>query len=332
MEIQKRENDYAPTLSFPTLDEWEFMLKLGQGLVQTGFMPKGVDTSAKAAAIMLKGRELGIPPMEAIANISIVNGKPTIQAKLMMALVKRAYGRDAIFVAETTETYAKVGYQRNNTTAYYTFTIQMAEKAGLLKPDKWGNDSMYVKYPEPMLRARCISAVCVMEFPDVTGGLYVPGELGDPVEVDGSGEVITVEVNSPTRAPQRQEPKAAPQPAPSAQVGPGNVDRDTGEIREARKADPVPARGHQQTSAPEKAHQRQEANEDKKLRELKQSMARVAQHRGVENHLAEILEAKYKKPAGELTLSELQRAHAWLSTADGPELSHKGQSEGSNSK
>ena len=221
MQPMTRENDYSPTLSFPTLAEWEFMLTLGQGLVDTGFMPKGVDTAAKAAAIMLKGRELGIPPMEAIANIAIINGKPTIQAKLMMALVKRAYGRESIWVDETTETYAKVGYRRGNAKMFYTFTIEMAEKAGLLKPDKWGNPSMYLKYPEPMLRARCISAVCVMEFPDVTGGLYVPGELGDPVEVDSTGEVITVEVNSPTRpaqpAPQRQ---AAPRPAASSHAMP----------------------------------------------------------------------------------------------------------------
>lgn len=325
MEIQRRDNDYSPTLSFPTLEDWEFMLKLGAGLVQTGFMPKGVDTPAKAAAIMLKGRELGIPPMEAIANISIINGKPTIQAKLMMALVKRAYGSDAIWVEKTNNELCTVGYSRGSRKSFYTFTMEDAKLANLLN-DTWR------KYPAAMLRARCISAVCVMEFPDVTGGLYVPGELGDPVDVDGSGEVITVEVNSPTRAPQRPEPKAAPQSAPPAQVGPGNVDRSTGEILDAKTADPVPARGNQPAPAPEKAQQRRETTEDKKIREQKQSLARLAENRGVDSRLPEILEEKYGKPAGELSLPELQEAYNWLSTAPSMELARKPHSTPSNSK
>lgn len=317
--------DYSPTTSFPTLAEWEFMMQLGQALVKTGFMPKGVDTAEKAAAIMMKGRELGIPPMEAIANISIINGKPTLQAKLMMALVKRAYGRDAIWVEETNDKFAKVGYRRGNKAYFMTFTMDDAERAGLTRPSRSGEPSMYTKYPGPMLRSRCISAVCIMEFPEVTGGLYVPGELGEDVIVDESGEVITVDVNSPAPArtqapPQQQNRKAAPPAAQPAQIEAPKSQSGPVIQEQRQKAEPVPAQRN--ASAAPNQQQRRQTTEDKKHTDLKVSLGALATKRGVGNtRLKELLKNRFGKDAGDLTFAELQQAYNWIANATAPELS-----------
>ena len=181
-------NALAPVSSLPDKDEWGTIFGMAQQLVPTGFLPKAVDTPQKAAAIMLKGRELGIPPMQALSNITVIQGKPTANAELMLAMVKRAYGRDAIWMEKSTPEVAKIGYLVHGKSKFYEFTIDMAKKAGLLSNQTW------TKYPDAMLRARAISAVCRMEFPEVIGGMYVPGELGEEVRVDEStGEVISVD-------------------------------------------------------------------------------------------------------------------------------------------
>ena len=178
----------APVSSLPDKDEWGTIFGMAQQLVPTGFLPKAVDTPQKAAAIMLKGRELGIPPMYSLSNIAVIQGKPTANAELMLALVKRAYGRDVIWMERSTPEVAKIGYLIHGKPKYYEFTIDMAKKAGLLSNQTW------TKYPDAMLRARAISAVCRMEFPEVIGGLYSPGELGEEVRVDEStGEVVSVD-------------------------------------------------------------------------------------------------------------------------------------------
>lgn len=182
-------NALAPVSSLPDKDEWGTIFGMAQQLVPTGFLPKAVDTPQKAAAIMLKGRELGIPPMYALSNITVIQGKPTANAELMLALVKRAYGRDAIWMEKSTPEVAKIGYLVHGKPKYYEFTIDMAKKAGLLSNQTW------TKYPDAMLRARAISAVCRMEFPEVIGGMYVPGELGEDVRVNEStGEITSVHI------------------------------------------------------------------------------------------------------------------------------------------
>lgn len=155
-------------------------------LVPTGFLPEAIKKPEQAVAIMLKGRELGVPPMYALSNIAIVKGKPTISAEMMLALIYRDHGKGAIRVRESTNDHCTIDYRLPGwDVASYTFTIQDAAQAGLANSPTWKN------YPAAMLRARCISAVARMAFPESIAGMYVPGELGDPVTVTDDGEVVS---------------------------------------------------------------------------------------------------------------------------------------------
>jgi hypothetical protein len=170
-------------------------------LVKTHFLPKGVDTPEKAIAIMLKGRELGVPPMYALSNISVINGKPTAGAELMLALIYRDHGDDAVRITESTPSCCTVAYRRKGWPRHetFSFTIDDAERADLLGKDNWRH------YPSAMLRARCISAVARLAFPDTIGGLYTPEELGVQVTVNADDAVIDAEVAE-------EAPKPAPRP------------------------------------------------------------------------------------------------------------------------
>lgn len=158
-------------------------------LVKTKFLPQSIDTPEKAVAIMMKGRELGIPPMYALSNIVIVNGKPTCSAELMLALIRRDHGPGAIRVKESTNESCTVEWRTPGWegTQEYSFTIQDAKQAGLL-----GKGGPWVQYTAAMLRARCISAVCRMAFPETIAGMYVAGETGGDVTVTEDGDVIAV--------------------------------------------------------------------------------------------------------------------------------------------
>lgn len=56
-----------------------------------------------------------------------------------------------------------------------SYTIAQAKQAGLLGSQAWQ------KYPDAMLRARCLSAICRAVYPDLILGMYDPDELA-PLE------------------------------------------------------------------------------------------------------------------------------------------------------
>lgn len=188
----------------PDNNEWSVMSQMAAQLVPTGFLPKAIDTPEKAVAIMLKARELNVPAMYGLSNISIINGKPVVSAEMMLALIYRDHGKQAIRVSESSDTACTVEYRLEGwgEAQSYTFTIAQAKTAGLMKNPTWSS------YPAAMLRARCISAVARMAFPESIAGMYVPGELGDQVEIDDDGEVRSV--NTITGAIIETEPLAIP--------------------------------------------------------------------------------------------------------------------------
>lgn len=155
------------------------LYQLGKVLITTGFLPTAIKTTEQAVAVMLKGQELRIPPMYALSNIAIIQGKPAASAELMLALIYRDHGDDAIQFVETTASAATISYKRRTwkERRELSFTTADAKAAGLAG----GNWS---KYPSAMLRARCISAVARLAFPDTISGMYTPDELGVETNIE----------------------------------------------------------------------------------------------------------------------------------------------------
>ena len=168
--------------------EWSLMLEQADTLVKTGFLPTAINSAQKAAAVMLKARELNIPPMYGLSNIAIIQGKPVAGAELLLALIYRDHGDNAVIFKVSDDTQCVIGYKRRFWTNYQThsFTIAQAKTAGL-NGDNWR------KYPAAMLRARCVSGMARMGFPDSIGGMYTPDELGASVTVNDDGEVRIVD-------------------------------------------------------------------------------------------------------------------------------------------
>ena len=169
----------------PSAQDWQTLRSMAQVAIESGMLPAHVKSEQAAIFIALKGRELSIPVTYAWSNISVISGKPVCSAELMLALIYRDHGGQAIQFEETTDDTCRVTYQRRDAGARraFAFTAAQARTAGLTG----GN---WQKYPAAMLRARCVSAVARMAFADSIAGMYLAEELGAQVTVTSDGEVV----------------------------------------------------------------------------------------------------------------------------------------------
>ena len=110
-------------ISLPLAD----LYQLGKTLLPTGFLPSTIKTPEQAVAVMLKGQELRIPPMYALSNIVVIQGKPAANAELMLALIYRDHGDDAIVFTETAAAGATISYKRRNWRERQSFTFTAAD-------------------------------------------------------------------------------------------------------------------------------------------------------------------------------------------------------------
>jgi hypothetical protein len=193
-----------PNALMPTEAEWNLIKDQATVIVSSGFLPQSIKTPAQAIAIAVKGRELGIPMMQAFAHIHIIQGKPAISSELMLALIFRNVPGAVVDYIETSNTSCTIEAKRpGGKKATFKFTMEDAQKAQLLSKGPW------ISYPGAMLRARTIAIMARALFPDaIMGCSYTPEELDAEVDEDGSVIDVTPPLAKP--APIAQEQKAPP--------------------------------------------------------------------------------------------------------------------------
>lgn len=189
LELVRAESSIPALIGPPGPAEWEALKEQARWLAASGLV-KSVyrGKESNVMLMILQGRELAMPPVATLTNVHIIDGVPSLSAKMQMALVKRA--GHFMRVTESTEDHATVVFGRRGEPredrGTFTYTIQDAETAKLLKKDNWAQN------PKAMLRARAITAVTTMEFTDVLMGVtYSPEELGADVD-PMTGEVTGV--------------------------------------------------------------------------------------------------------------------------------------------
>jgi hypothetical protein len=190
-------------------------------------LPEALQKSpADILATIMAGAELGLAPMQSIRAIVLIKGKPTLSADAMGALTKsRSDICEYLRLVESTPTKATYETKRKGESQPTTmsFTIEDAQRAGLVAPG-----GMYIKYPAPMLRARCQSSICRAVYPDLLLGVYDPEELAYGVDV----------APSPTHAVTIATVVAPPLASPPPNRAPGDNVEDAALVTpEAHEAD-----------------------------------------------------------------------------------------------
>lgn len=167
----------APTFLQPTTyAEFERFAKL---ISESDLAPK--DYKGKPGNIMIAlqmGYELGLQPLQALQNISVINGRAAVWGDLVIALVRSKsickYIKEWIegdIASNTAVAYCEV--MRGTEVVRRSFSIDEARRAGLTtKPgDTWS------KYPARMLQCRARGFALRDAFADVLKGLTVMEDL-----------------------------------------------------------------------------------------------------------------------------------------------------------
>jgi hypothetical protein len=181
-----RTSDPAPAdVLAPAPAEWERQLE-----------PRSMRESAKLAELMFKsrlfsaygtpeavlstiiaGREFGLSAMASLRSMHIIDGKPTMAADLIRALVLRSGAVKFFRCVERTDKSCTFEAQRGEDPPIkLTYTIEDAKRSWS-KDEKAWNASGWGRNPSDMLVARAGAKLARLIAPDVIHGLYCPEEF-----------------------------------------------------------------------------------------------------------------------------------------------------------
>ena len=147
-----------------------------------------------ALAIIQVGRAHGLSAVTSLMEIHMIEGKPQMSAKLMVALVRKSGKADYFKLVEASPLGAKWKTHRRDDPdpdpVFGSFTIDEARRAllgGIASKDRgvitvgedFKPDSQYAKYPEDMCVWRAAVRLIRREYSDVTGGLYATEEMSE---------------------------------------------------------------------------------------------------------------------------------------------------------
>lgn len=175
------------------------------------------DTKSLAQAIVKiqAGKEIGIPPVQAMMGINIMQNKISLSAGLIGQLLKKAgYQYKATWYPnqQNAESVAislwepGAKWREVEPMAEVSFSMEDAHRAGLAKKDVWR------KYPSNMLFARAISNAARWHAPEVLCGAYTPEELG--------GEPDAQDLQQYNQAPPTQTAAPTPREMPAVDITP----------------------------------------------------------------------------------------------------------------
>ena len=202
-------NDRAPV----PMDDHGVMLnnldeayRFAKAVCRSGLAPKG-DTPEAVMVKMQAGRELGFPPMAALACMTAVHGRMGIMGAAALALCRKSGAFNYIRTGNTGEGDARCGFidakrrDEPEPIERVTFTLAEAKKAGL------AGSQTYKAYEDDMLFWRCVARFSRRYASDVLMGFAVADTAGAPP----SGE-------STMRLPRSMDAPTEPDPLLAADI------------------------------------------------------------------------------------------------------------------
>lgn len=176
-----------PDVLAPAPSEWEKQLE-PRSMRETIALAKHVHESRLFSAYgtpqavmttLLAGREMGLQSMAALRAIHIIDGKPTLSADLIRALILRSGKAQYFLCKERIATRATFVTKRGDDPEIeLTVTIEEARQAWTKDEAAWLK-SGWGKNPADMLVARAGAKLARLVYPDVVHGVYTPEEMDE---------------------------------------------------------------------------------------------------------------------------------------------------------
>ena len=167
-------------------------------LANSDLVPKDYKGKPENVCVAMQwGADIGLPGLQALQNIAVINGRPSIWGDAAKALVlvhpacedieERIEGegdnRTAVCIAK----------RRGKTPSVQRFSVADAKRAGL-----WNKAGPWQNYPDRMLQMRSRGFALRDAFPDALKGLMLAEEAQDimPIDKPASAEVAAEAANS----------------------------------------------------------------------------------------------------------------------------------------
>lgn len=181
MQLTTTNKGFAPA----TLTE---AIQFSDMLANSSMVPKAYQGKPQDILVCVQwGYEMGLAPMQALQNIAVINGKPSVYGDTALALVQ------ASPVCEDVQEYFEdegtpnpvavcVAKRKNRSPVTVRFSIEDAKRAGL-----WGKQGPWQAYPKRMMQMRARGFALRDAFADVLTGLITAEEAHDwPDEAKGA--------------------------------------------------------------------------------------------------------------------------------------------------
>jgi hypothetical protein len=207
-------------------------LEFSEMLAASSMVPSSFKNKAPDILVAIQwGSEVGLPPMSALQNIAVINGRPSIYGDAALALITShsQYGGHTEFM-EGEEAFCKITRKVGGSTVETTrsFSVADAKRAKL-----WGKAGPWSQYPKRMLQMRARGFCMRDSFPDALKGVAIHEEAEDfPTGEVGPPEMKDVTPANPLdTAFGGDEPEIPPVTEapvdvmdPQTPVGPENTD------------------------------------------------------------------------------------------------------------
>lgn len=166
-------------------------LQLAEMLSKSSIVPKDYQGNPGNVFVAMQwGAEIGLAPMQAMQNIAVINGRPSIWGDAMLALVRASGLLEYIHENPTDDGCTVKVKRKGEDEVVRSFTLLDAKKAGLS-----GKAGPWTQYPKRMMQMRARSIALRDVFTDVLKGIQSAEEVMDmPSERDmGAVEEVKTE-------------------------------------------------------------------------------------------------------------------------------------------
>jgi hypothetical protein len=176
MQLTTSNRGFAPT----TLTE---AMTFSDMLANSSMVPKAYQGKPQDILVCVQwGMEMGLAPMQALQNIAVINGKPSVYGDAAMALVQASpvcEDVEEFFEGEGTPNPVAVCVARRKGRKPVTarFSVEDAKRAGL-----WAKQGPWSAYPKRMMQMRARGFALRDAFPDVLKGMITAEEAQDSFE------------------------------------------------------------------------------------------------------------------------------------------------------
>jgi hypothetical protein len=179
--VEKKETALQDDSLF-SVGKLEHAYRVAKLIASTQLVPKQYQNKPEDVLVACEfGRRLGLGELQAVQNIAVINGKPTMWGDAVLACCQGH--PDFVSITESPikdKDGATCGFECTLKRAGYEqpivrqFTVDDAKRAGL-----WGKQGPWTQYPKRMLQLRARAFALRDGFADALSGIQVREEVED---------------------------------------------------------------------------------------------------------------------------------------------------------